>query len=164
MKDTIKKMRRQATYWEKMHKTNLIKYCYSKYTQNFKNATMRKKQHKWKWVKDLNRHLSLWLLRRWRICLQGGRPGFDPWVGKIPWRRKLATHDSILARDFYRQRSLVGYSPQGQQNVRHNWATNAFRHLIKEYIQKARKDMKWWFTSYVIKDTQNKNEVTLHTC
>ena len=22
------------------------------------------------------------------ICLQCGRPGFDPWVGKIPWRRK----------------------------------------------------------------------------
>ena len=22
-----------------------------------------------------------------RICLQCGRPGFDPWVGKIPWRR-----------------------------------------------------------------------------
>ena len=21
------------------------------------------------------------------ICLQFGRPGFDPWVGKIPWRR-----------------------------------------------------------------------------
>ena len=21
-------------------------------------------------------------------CLQYGRPGFDPWVGKIPWRRK----------------------------------------------------------------------------
>ena len=21
------------------------------------------------------------------ICLQGRRPGFDPWVGKIPWRR-----------------------------------------------------------------------------
>ena len=46
MKDTVKKMRRQATYWEKMHKTNLIKDCYSKYTQNFLNATMRKKQHK----------------------------------------------------------------------------------------------------------------------
>ena len=26
---------------------------------------------------------QLWL----RICLQCGRPGFDPWVGKIPWRR-----------------------------------------------------------------------------
>ena len=22
------------------------------------------------------------------ICLQFGRPGFDPWVGKITWRRK----------------------------------------------------------------------------
>ena len=32
-----------------------------------------------------------------RICLQYRRPGFDPWVGKIPWRRKWATHSSILA-------------------------------------------------------------------
>ena len=23
-----------------------------------------------------------------KICLQCGRPGFDPWVGKIPWRRE----------------------------------------------------------------------------
>ena len=22
-----------------------------------------------------------------KICLQCERPGFDPWVGKIPWRR-----------------------------------------------------------------------------
>ena len=29
----------------------------------------------------------LWL--SWeRMCLQCGRPGFDSWVGKIPWRRK----------------------------------------------------------------------------
>ena len=25
------------------------------------------------------------------------RHGFDPWVGKIPWRRGMATHSSILA-------------------------------------------------------------------
>ena len=25
--------------------------------------------------------------REWRICRQCGRPGFNPWVGKIPWRR-----------------------------------------------------------------------------
>jgi len=24
-------------------------------------------------------------------------PGFDPWVGKIPWRGGMATHSSILA-------------------------------------------------------------------
>ena len=28
-----------------------------------------------------------WWLSGWRIHLQGGRFGFDPWVGKIPWRR-----------------------------------------------------------------------------
>ena len=29
-----------------------------------------------------------WWLRWSRICLQCRRPGFDPWVRKIPWRRK----------------------------------------------------------------------------
>ena len=28
-----------------------------------------------------------WRLRQSRVCLQRGRPGFDPWVGKTPWRR-----------------------------------------------------------------------------
>ena len=31
-----------------------------------------------------------------RICLQCGRPGFDPWVGKIPWKRERLPHSSIL--------------------------------------------------------------------
>ena len=26
--------------------------------------------------------------QRLNVCLQCGRPGFDPWVGNIPWRRK----------------------------------------------------------------------------
>ena len=34
-----------------------------------------------------NKWLPLWL-SWYRICLQCGRPGFDPWVGKIPWRRE----------------------------------------------------------------------------
>ena len=29
-----------------------------------------------------------WWLRWWRIHLQCGRPEFDPWVGKISWRRE----------------------------------------------------------------------------
>ena len=29
----------------------------------------------------------LWLSEQ-RICLQCGRPEFDPWVGEIPWRRE----------------------------------------------------------------------------
>ena len=31
--------------------------------------------------------LPLWL-SWWKIRLQYGRPGFDPWIGKIPWRRE----------------------------------------------------------------------------
>ena len=29
-----------------------------------------------------------WWLNWQRICLECGRLGFDPWVGKIPWRRE----------------------------------------------------------------------------
>ena len=38
----------------------------------------------------------LWLSRK-KICLQCGRPGLDPWVGKIPPEEGMATHSSILA-------------------------------------------------------------------
>ena len=31
------------------------------------------------------------------MCLQCRRPGFNPWVWKIPWSKKMATHSSILA-------------------------------------------------------------------
>ena len=31
------------------------------------------------------------------LCLQYGRPEFEPWVGKIPWRNSMATHYNILA-------------------------------------------------------------------
>ena len=40
--------------------------------------------------KNLNNFFFNWLpwwIRQSRICLQCGRPGFNPWVGKIPWRR-----------------------------------------------------------------------------
>ena len=29
-----------------------------------------------------------WWLRQKSVCLQCGRPEFNPWVEKIPWRRK----------------------------------------------------------------------------
>ena len=39
--------------------------------------------------------------------------GFDPWVGKIPWRRKWQRTPVFLPGEFQGQRSLVGYSPGG---------------------------------------------------
>ena len=44
-------------------------------------------------------------------ALQCGRPRFDPWVGKIPWRRKWQRTSVLLPGEFRGLRSLVGYSP-----------------------------------------------------
>ena len=40
------------------------------------------------------------------VCLQCGRPGFDPWVGKIPWRRKWQPTPVFLRGESHGQRSL----------------------------------------------------------
>ena len=45
-----------------------------------------------------------------RICLQFGRPGFDPWVRKIPWRRAWQPTPVFLPGEPHGQGSLVGYS------------------------------------------------------
>ena len=44
-------------------------------------------------------------------CRRHKRHGFDPWVGKIPWRRKLQPTLVFLLGKSHGQRSLVGYSP-----------------------------------------------------
>ena len=51
-----------------------------------------------------------WWLRGRSVCLQCGRPGFNPWVGKIPWRRKWQPTPVFLPGESHGW-SLVGYSP-----------------------------------------------------
>ena len=46
----------------------------------------------------------------WLICLQCGRPGFNPWVGKIPWRREWLPTPVFLPGEAHGQRNLAGYS------------------------------------------------------
>ena len=38
-------------------------------------------------------------------------PGFDPWVGKIPWRRPQQPTPVFLPGESLGQRNLAGYSP-----------------------------------------------------
>ena len=40
---------------------------------------------------------------------------FNPWVGKIPWRRKRQPTPVLLPGKFHGLRSLVGYSPGGRK-------------------------------------------------
>ena len=44
-----------------------------------------------------------------------GRPGFDPWVGKIPLRGAWQPTPVFLLENPHEQRSLVGYSPWGRK-------------------------------------------------
>ena len=43
-----------------------------------------------------------------RICLQCGKPGFNPWVGKIPWRRERLPTPVVWPGEFHEL-----YSPWG---------------------------------------------------
>ena len=43
------------------------------------------------------------------------RPGFDLWVGKMPWRREWQLIPVFLPGEFHGQRSLAGYSPWGRK-------------------------------------------------
>ena len=63
-----------------------------------------------------NHGLPWCLSSREYTCLCRKR-GFDPWVGKIPWRRKWPLTPVFLPGKFHGQRSLVGYSPWSRKEL-----------------------------------------------
>ena len=57
---------------------------------------------------------TTWL--RWsRNYLRCRRPGFDPWGGKTPWRRKGQPTPVFWPGKSHRQRGLAGYNPWGHK-------------------------------------------------
>ena len=65
-----------------------------------------------KHLRPLNMELPKWTSGKESAC-QYRRCGFDPWVGKIPCRRKWQSTQVFSLRKFHGQRSLVGYSQWG---------------------------------------------------
>ena len=45
-------------------------------------------------------------------CRRHKRHGFDPWIGKIPWRRAWQLTPVCLPGESYGQRRLAGYGPR----------------------------------------------------
>ena len=81
-----------------------------------------------------------WGLPRWHSgkesacqCRRYKRLGFDPWVGKIPWRRKWQPTPVFLPGEFHGQKSLVVYSPWGHR-IRHDWAHTLQQLCIPENV------------------------------
>ena len=58
------------------------------------------------------------------VCLQCKRPGFNPWVRKIPWRRKWQITPVVLPGESHGWRSLVGLQSTGSWRVGHDWVTS----------------------------------------
>ena len=52
----------------------------------------------------------------------------NPWVRKVPWRRKWQHTPVFLPRKSHGQRNLVGYSPWDCKGVGHNWAAKQQPH------------------------------------
>ena len=48
-------------------------------------------------------------------CRRFRRHGFNPWVGKVLWRRKWQPASVFLPEKSHGQRSLTGYSPWGHK-------------------------------------------------
>ena len=69
-----------------------------------------------------------------RRCL---RWGFDPWVRKIPWRRKWQSTLVFLPSEPHGQGRPAGYSLWGHKGVRHNWVYTHTLSLSLPGIQ-------WW--------------------
>ena len=71
------------------------------------------------WVGDL------WLSGKESACQhrRSKRYEFNPWVKKIPWRRKWQSTPIILPGKSHGQRSLVGFGPWDHKRVRYSLAT-----------------------------------------
>ena len=73
-------------------------------------------------ARDGGKRASQWVISKESAC-QCRRRGFNPWVGKIPWRRAWQPTPVFLPGKSRGQRSLAGYSPRGRKRIRHDWAT-----------------------------------------
>ena len=70
------------------------------------------------------------------------RCGFNPWVRKIPWRRKWQPTPVLLPAKPHGQRSLEGYSPGGHKRVGHDLATKQqLWKIIQRFFRKLRVEL-----------------------
>ena len=54
--------------------------------------------------------------------------GFDPWVGKVPWKRHRLHTPVFFPGEFHGQRSLVGLQSMGSQRLGQDWERLTLTH------------------------------------
>ena len=64
-------------------------------------------------------------------CRRPERCRFDPWVGKIPWKRALQPTPVFLPGESHGQRSLMGYNSWGHKE---SDMTEVIEHICTAYF------------------------------
>ena len=83
------------------------------------------------WISYMYIGLPWWLSGQESTCQY-----FEPWVGKIPWRRRWQSTLVFLPGKSHGQRSLVSYSPWGCKRVRYVLVTKQ-----QQYVYAAAKSL-----------------------
>ena len=83
--------------------------------------------------------LAKWHSGKESAC-QCRRLSFNPWVRKIPWRRKWQPTPVFLPGKSHGQRSLEGYSPWNHKRVQQDLATKQYRRVETHHLQEE------WFS------------------
>ena len=94
-------------------------------------------------VREL-RGLPRWLNGRESTCQckRHRRHVFDPWVGKIPWRREWLLTPIFLPGKSHGQRNLVGYGPWGRREstqLKQLSSSNRSRELRSQWCRQKKK-------------------------
>ena len=94
-----------------------------------------------------------WWLRQERSCVQCRKHWFDPWIGKIPWRRGWHPTPIILPGESPGQKSLAGYSLWGcKESDTTEWLTLTLPNLPRKIMHV------YWYVCPQIYNYNNLND------
>ena len=94
-------------------------------------------------------------------CRRPQRCWFDPWVGKIPWRRPWQPSPVFLPGESHGQRSLAGYGPQDRKEldmteaIQHAWTS-----LVAQMVKNPPAMWETWVRSLGWEDLMEKWKAT----
>ena len=114
---------RDHLWWCTWSRTSLHKTVATNQTRSLSHAVWRVQRKRWSFLLiPLCHGLPKWLSGEEPACQcrRCRRHGFNPWIRKIPWRRKRQPTPIFLPGKSHGQRSLTDYSPWGDKRIKNN--------------------------------------------